>query len=215
MSSPTTGCPIEARWTRIWCVRPVCRCALSRSHAIEPGEANERPCARFPPGTDDCHTLSVCAGHGRVAASTRQLGPPSGAPRPAPHTAARIRRCASAAPSFRCARSVFATSEQPRRLLVETVDDPLAALRRSPADNSPPRPFNALTRVPRPVPRRRMDHHASRLIDHEHALVLVRRCPAGIVFGDDRARPGCVGISTRISISSARRAIRRRARSRR
>ena len=54
--------------------------------------------------------------------------------------------------------------QQPRRLLVQPVDDPFAPWS-APAESAPPLPFERVYKGSGPIPRRRMDDHSGGLVD--------------------------------------------------
>ena len=130
-------------------MRPVCRCARSRSTDVEAGEPHEvRP--RRPSRTDDRHALSVS----RIARDrlvhrdpVAVEVPPAQRGVPADDLAPRC----IAAPSTRCARSVLATSSSPDVSLSSRWTIPS---RSSPptSDSGPPRPLSAFTSVPLQLP---------------------------------------------------------------
>ena len=146
VSSPTTGWPTDARCTRIWCVRPECRCARSRSvdsKRAEPVEVR----ARGPPGRARSPSACGRSGRARCGRSTREqvlldVAPAQHgvSPRDAPlgdRLAQRAQRAVGLGDDDQARRCPCRGGARARR-----------APRAAPSASACPRPFSAFTSVP-------------------------------------------------------------------
>ncbi len=174
---PTTGRSIAARWTRIWCIRPVS--SRTRSSACRPRssldlEVRHRLARRVGVERDARRVAAV--------APDRRLDPAGPRARTAPRRArgrcARARARGRAADSRRCASSERATTIRPEVSRSSRWTIPAARARR-------PRrlPGERVDERPAAWPAPGMDDEPRRLVDHEQVLVLP----------DDRAAAGGAG----------------------
>ena len=184
-----------AMWTRIWCVRPVCRVARTQQPAaascqqLEPGGRRLAGCAHRPP---PC--AGDCADRGR---SAHPHGEPGRHPRrdgPVPRTAAppRAQRCA--APARPSSARVRATTIRPLVSLSSRCTMPARGRQRGPGVARE----QAVEQRAAPVARRRMHHQPGGLVDHQQVFVLEHHlerpwAPAGrpgsAVWAAARSRP--------------------------
>ena len=163
------GRPIAARWTRIWCVRPVSR--RTRAARARPSSSATSKCVTASRGVSVSSERRVGS---RAVAADRRLDPPGARARPAADEREVLRSSARRRDERRCRRAVrllrAGDDEQARRVAVEPVDDPgPLGLRRRAA----PCASSAVDERPVAVPGAGMDDDARRLVDDEQVLVLV------------------------------------------
>ena len=166
---PTTGRSIAARWTRIWCVRPVS--SRTRSSACSGRSSTTSKCVTASRGRVRVERLA-----GRLGAVAADRAPRSGRcrERGRPRTSARYSRSSRWRRTSDCSRryasSVRATTISPdvSRSSRWTIPGPLGA--------SPPavRPRSAVHERPGRVARAGMDDDARGLVHDQQVLVLVR-----------------------------------------
>ena len=191
-ASPAIGWPIEARCTRIWCVRPVwmrTRSSAAPSKRRSTTRSAER--AARPARRAHRHALAVHADRGRSAASI------------VAGWRARARRARSpGTPSRRCARANCAGERAVRRVVLRHHHQrPTCRGRagaRCPGRSTPPTPDEVAARgaaarsraCRRGAPGAGMHDEPGRLVDHEQPRRPRRRCAAGCPRAAARAGVG-------------------------